>query len=60
MLKELLFDLETGAKIMKANDWMDLFQLIYVQPSEKYWTREKYWIEQISKAGMTKYLYVAQ
>lgn len=59
VLKEVLFDLETGAKRMTVKDWMDLFQLIYVQPGEKYWTRENYWLEQISKVGMTKYLYKA-
>ena len=57
VLKELLFDLETGAKKMTANDWMDLFQLLYVQPGVEYWTQDKYWLRQIRKAGMEKYLY---
>lgn len=56
-LREFLFELETGAKKVTPNDWNDLFQLIYVQPGEKYWTKEKYWIQLIKKAGMQKYLY---
>ena len=43
--------------IMATNDWYDLFQLIYVQPGEKYWTKDTYWIKLIKKAGMQHYLY---
>jgi ribosomal small subunit protein bTHX len=57
VLKEFLFDLETGAKKVVPNDWNDLFQMLYVQPKEKYWTKDKYWVELIKKAGMQKYLY---
>ena len=35
-----LINLETGAKKSVPNDWNDLFQLIYVQPGETYWTRD--------------------
>ena len=52
-----LIDLETGAKKSKSSDWNDLFQLIYVQPGEKYWTKDAYCIELIKKARMQKYLY---
>lgn len=52
LLKEYIM---TG-KLMKANDWYDLFILKYVQPEDKYLTREKFWLEMINKAKMNKYL----
>ena len=42
---------------VEENDWYDLFQLAYVQPGMKYWTKEKRWLILIEKAGMNKYLF---
>lgn len=54
--EQLLKQLIMTNKKMKANDWYDLFILKYVQPGDKYLTREKFWLEMINKARMDKYL----
>ncbi len=56
-LKVFFNALETGAMSITANDWFDLFLLIYVQPGKKVWTKEKKWIQLIDTAGMKKYRY---
>ncbi len=50
-------ELETGATVMTANDWYDLFNMAYVSPERKYWTGDKKWIRLIKEAGMEKYLF---
>ncbi len=50
-------ELETGATVMTANDWYDLFIMAYVSPGRKYWTGDKKWIRLIKEAGMEKYLF---
>lgn len=57
VLKVLFNELETGAKIFKRNDWYDLFNLIYVSPEKKYWTKDGAWKRYIEKARMSKYLF---
>jgi len=52
--------LETGAMSVTANDWYDLFLLIYVNPERKIWTREKKWKQLIDSAGMKKYRIVEE
>jgi len=56
-LKHFFIELEISQMKIQANDWYDLFQLIYVQPGAKIWLQEKRWITLIKKAGMGKYLY---
>ncbi len=56
-LKYYFLELETTDMKVQPNDWYDIFQLIYVQPGNKIWTREKRWKNLIIKAGMEKYLY---
>ncbi|GAJ07797.1 unnamed protein product, partial [marine sediment metagenome] len=56
-LKQYFMELETTDMKVQPNDWYDLFQLIYVQPGDKIWTRENRWKNLIIKAGMEKYLY---
>lgn len=42
---------------IQANDWYDFAILTYVQPGDKYWTREKRWLKLITEAGCSEYLY---
>jgi len=58
VLKIVFNDLETGAVTLTANDWYDMFNLIYVRPGQLYWTKEKKWINFIKRAGMDKYLFI--
>lgn len=48
--------LETSHMKVQANDWYDFAILAYVQPGDKYWTREKRWINLITEAGCSHYL----
>lgn len=49
--------LETSGMKVQANDWYDFAILAYIQPGDKYWTREKRWINLIKDAGCEEYLY---
>jgi hypothetical protein len=57
VLKHYFNALETGEYKSKANDWYDLFLLLYVQPGKKLWTKEKRWIALIERSGMEDYLF---
>lgn len=48
--------LETSYMKVQANDWYDFAILAYVQPGDKYWTREKRWQNLINDAGCGHYL----
>lgn len=48
--------LETSHMKVQANDWYDFAILTYVQPGDRYWTREKRWISLITDAGCGHYL----
>ena len=52
--------LETSKMKVQANDWYDFAILTYVQPGDKYWTREKRWINLITDSGCGDYLYVEE
>lgn len=52
--------LETSYMKVQANDWYDFATLAYVQPGDKYWTREKRWINLITDSGCGDYLYVEE
>lgn len=56
VFEQFLKDLIMSNRKVKANDWYDLFNLLYVQPDDKYWTNERYWINLIKKATMDRYL----
>ena len=49
--------LETSKMKFQPNDWYDLAILAYVQSEDKYWTREKRWLNLIKEAGCENYLY---
>jgi hypothetical protein len=49
--------LVTSKMKFEKNDWFDLSILGYVQPGDKYWTKEKKWIRLIKEAGCEEYLY---
>ena len=49
--------LETSKMKIQPNDWYDFAILGYVQPGDKYWTKEKRWIRLITGAICEDYLY---
>lgn len=49
--------LEISKMKMEPNDWVDLAILAYIQPEDKFWTREKKWIRLIKEVGLENYLY---
>lgn len=49
--------METTEMSFKGNDLYDFSLLAYVQPGDKFWTREKRWIGLITDAGMGEYLF---
>jgi len=52
--------LQSKSKI-EPNDWIDLFNLVYVNPGIKYWTYEKKWIRIIDdRINQSKYLFKPQ
>jgi hypothetical protein len=42
---------------IEDNDWYDLAQLAYVQPGDKYWTKEIRWKSLIKQGNQDSYLY---
>jgi hypothetical protein len=38
------------------NDWIDIFNMLYVTPNDKYFTKDGPWIKMIKSANMGKYL----
>lgn len=57
VLKVFFNDMELGARKMQINDVNDLFQLIYVKPNEKFWTKEVKWIRYIKDLKLDNYLF---
>lgn len=59
-MRSFFKELELSKSNMKfqPNDFLDMLNLIYVQPQDKYFTMEKRWILRIKNAGMDKYLAV--
>jgi hypothetical protein len=49
--------MEVGELIMKTNDIVDYMMLSYVQPGDKYYTKDKKWIRLISDSNNSQYLY---
>lgn len=49
--------LETGSTVWKENDLNDLFILAYVRRGDKYWTKDKKWIDLIKEAGCEEFLF---
>lgn len=56
-LGKFLHNMERSKTKLQPNDWYDFLQLGYVQPGDKYWTKEKKWLSLIQEAGMEDYLY---
>ncbi|MFN8393849.1 MAG: hypothetical protein U0176_04160 [Bacteroidia bacterium] len=59
VLNHVLKEVEVGSKKFKANDFVDLFMLLYVQPGMLYWTDDKKWLSLIREAGMGHYLFLS-
>lgn len=57
ILNHVFKEVEVGSKKFKANDFVDLFMLLYVQPGMLYWTDDKKWLSLIREAGMGHYLF---
>lgn len=56
--KTLMLDIDTSySQKFKHNHWYDLFNLLYVQPGMKYWTKDRTFINLIKKANLDDYLY---
>ncbi len=51
--------IETTKMKMQSNDWYDFSIMAYVQPGDKYWTHDKWWVRLIHEAGCEGYLYTA-
>lgn len=49
--------LEISQRKFQENDWFDFSILAYIQPDDKFWTREKRWINLIQEAGFEDYLF---
>lgn len=58
-LHEFVFGVDSIKSSPAGNDFGDLFNLLYVNPGERYWTNEKYWNRVIKRAGMGHYLFSA-
>jgi hypothetical protein len=54
-IKEL--EVNTTMKI-KDNDWIDIFNMLYVSPKDKYFTKDGTWLRIIKLAKMEKYLMI--
>lgn len=52
-----LIEIDLGKETVTANDLIDVFNMIYVTPIDKYWTNESKWIEKIKAAGMARYIF---
>lgn len=50
--------LETGETKWQRNDLFDIFNLAYVRRGDRYWTKEKRWIDIIKEVGCEQYLYI--
>lgn len=55
-----LLDLDVEGEMATVNDVIDLFNMIYVGQTDKYWTEEKKWLRKVKKAGMGHYLFDPQ
>jgi len=55
---QLSINTEIAKWIVQPNDTYDLYNLIYVKPGDKYFTKEKRWINLITEAGLADYLLV--
>ncbi len=49
---------EIAKWVVQPNDAYDLYNLIYVKPGDKYFTKEKRWINLITEAGLANYLLI--
>jgi hypothetical protein len=50
-------DLEVNTTMkIKDNDWIDIFNILYVSPKDKYFTKDNTWLRIIKSAEMEKYL----
>ncbi|MEA3495747.1 MAG: hypothetical protein U9R42_06900 [Bacteroidota bacterium] len=56
-LDEFFVTVELSTMKIQPNDWRDFGILGYVQPGDKYWTKENRWKNIIKNAGCADYLY---
>lgn len=57
VFNQWLIDLDLGDDVAEVNDLIDVFNMIFVTPIDKYWTEEKQWIKRIKKVGLEHYLF---
>lgn len=57
VFNQWLIDLDIDNAKAEVNDLIDVFNMIYVRPIDKYWTEEKQWVKRIKKAGLEHYLF---
>ncbi|MBC3789000.1 hypothetical protein [Spirosoma utsteinense] len=57
VFNQWLIDLDIDNIKAEVNDLVDVFNMIYVRPIDKYWTEEKQWVKRIKKVGMEHYLF---
>lgn len=57
VFNQYLIDLDLGQETATENDIIDVFNMIYVTPIDKYWTHENKWLSKIKQVGMAKYLF---
>ena len=56
-LDTFLKKIEVGELVMKTNDINDFLMLSYVQPGDKYYTKEQKWEKLIIESGKSDYLF---
>lgn len=54
---DLLREISKSGKKIRNNDWIDMFNLAYVNNGDLYWTNEKSIIKSIQNVGLNHYLF---
>lgn len=57
VFNKYLIDIDLGAYTATVNDLIDIFNMVYVTPVDKYWTEEIKWINIITDLGLNNYLF---
>lgn len=57
VFNQWLIDVDIHDEKTNINDVIDLFNMIYVRPIDKYWTEETRWIKRIKNVGLEHYLF---
>lgn len=57
VFNQYMIDLDLGKMSVTENDIYDIFNMVYVRPEDKYWTKETKWIKYITQIGLGDYLF---